>query len=916
MSAELAVQPLQVLSHAQDNAPSRGSSRSPMAGLATATSGDSTTASSGTRVSASELQETRSSSMSPSSSSSSSMNPNGSLPNVKPEARAGVASSGGPTATTSATLDPEPDEQILEALRSSKDRIYVLKLGEQMEALIKDRRARIDLTPATSYQRLLVHRCSAYYKLSPETDPITKNIIVYYRSDSRIPPRRICELVPAEESAQPTIQIMRRPRGRQHSQPGSTAGEDADTSDVDASEAGSIGSRNNAGASAAAKRYKTIEEREAAYNEARSRIFMDFEEKEKEKEKDMSASSSTFSLVSGSGSTSGGRGSSIGDLDDSASSAPTESEWSGPVTRDKKDGRRGGGSTTSSRSLRSSGPSYTSGSGSSRNSRATSPSFTYPTLYDPASAPPYDQTQFASHLPPPAGYVAQYGFPPYNPPPGQPYMGQYYYSPYSYPPPPPQNSEHMAHGGAEPMYPPSNPPQQPAYNAPYMWSASPPSGQPPVPPHHIQPQHSQPAVGPPHRDAHPPVHPMPPMQNIPQYPPYAPGPPMYTYGMPGYFPQSYPPGTPMGPPPPMTGHAFPPGPMPEPLTPNVGHPPGHDAQNLNRTSSRNSNGHGSANGKRGGPRSRGSWTYGPGIGGGGPFGTPSMTNGMSVNDAYGPRLSTNMRRTSAASSSSGSAGARTPADETSSTTSSSTTSSSSRRTFTSTSTSSKHPLPARPDWAVGLKPQHPRHHDARGNVNSRTMSPARMGQPHTPQPVLQPNDFPPLSSGPSTRQPVVGGAWTNASTSRVMMPGPSPQGANPQGSALVHYPNSNSQQNSPQIPASTGRLEEQDPAAFERPPPKHAELFNPRGGGAAGGSDPRAVADKLENYRAKANGEDAVAGLVEKFGAVELDEAGSALSGMAREGACHAPFVMAAPTVAGDAATGTGVVESTTTAPS
>jgi len=41
----------------------------------------------------------------------------------------------------------------------------------------------------------------------------------------------------------------------------------------------------------------TLEQREAAYNEARSRIFMDFEEKVKE---DMSASSSTFSLVSGS----------------------------------------------------------------------------------------------------------------------------------------------------------------------------------------------------------------------------------------------------------------------------------------------------------------------------------------------------------------------------------------------------------------------------------------------------------------------------------------------------------------------------------------------------------------------------------------------------------------------------------------
>ncbi|CDO73335.1 hypothetical protein BN946_scf185008.g98 [Trametes cinnabarina] len=792
------------------------------------------------------------------------------------ETPASLASSGGPNVVVSA-LDPEPDEQILEALRSSKDRIYVLKLGEQMEALIKDRRVRIDLTPATSYQRLLVHRCSAYYKLAPETDPITKNIIVYCRADSRIPSRRICELVPAEESAQPTIQIMRRPRGgRQHSQPGSTAGEDADTSDVDASEAGSIGSRGNA-SSAASKRFKTIEEREAAYNEARSRIFMDFEEKEKDKEKDMSASSSTFSLVSGSASTSGGRGSSIGDLDDSASSAPAESEWSGPVTRDKRDSRRGGGSTTSSRSLRSSGPSYTNGSGSSRNSRATSPSFTYPSLYEPAGVPPFGQTQYNSHLPPPVGYVPHYGYPPYTAPPGQPYMGQYFYPPYGYAAPPSQHSEPATPGGIEPIYSLPNAPQQPAYNGPYAWSNSPPSGQPSIPPHPIQHQHSQPVRTSAQVEMHPPAHPMPSMQSPPQYPQYPPPQPMYPYGIPGYYPpQSFQPGAPMGPPPSMPGHAFPSGPTPDAMNHGGGHVAPHEAHNLSRTSSRSSNGHGAAIGKRGAPRGRGPWSYSPGINAGShAYNPPGPMNGMGGNDAYGPRLNANMRRTSGTSSSSGSAGARTPADETSSTASSSTTSSSSRRTFTSTSTSSKHPLPARPDWAVGLKPQHSRHHDHHSNANSRTMSPARVGQS---QPVLQPNDFPPLSSGPSTRQPVVGGAWTNASLSRVMMPAP-PQGAAPQGTALVHYPNS--QQNSPQIPASTGRFEEPD-SSFERPPHKQCQGEpNASSRGMSPGVLP--VGNKLDNGRGKVNAEAAVTGLSEKLGSVGLGEGQSSVNGGASD---------------------------------
>ena len=120
------------------------------------------------------------------------------------------------------------------------------------------------------------------------------------------------------------------------------------------------------------------------------------------------------------------------------------------------------------------------------------------------------------------------------------------------------------------------------------------------------------------------------------------------------------------PPPPMPGQMYHPGPMLDSMGPNASHR--MEGHNISRTSSRNSNGHGSINSRRGGcPRARGSWTYGPGNG------TPGFNyningppNGMAQNEAYGPRLSTNMRRQSGTSSG-GSAGARTPADETSST---------------------------------------------------------------------------------------------------------------------------------------------------------------------------------------------------------------------------------------------------------
>jgi hypothetical protein len=50
------------------------------------------------------------------------------------------------TGSANASALPDVDPQIVEALKS-KDRIYVLKLGEQMESLINDRRFAFFLLP-------------------------------------------------------------------------------------------------------------------------------------------------------------------------------------------------------------------------------------------------------------------------------------------------------------------------------------------------------------------------------------------------------------------------------------------------------------------------------------------------------------------------------------------------------------------------------------------------------------------------------------------------------------------------------------------------------------------------------------------------------------------------------------------------
>ncbi|KAG6866588.1 hypothetical protein C0991_002076 [Blastosporella zonata] len=727
-------------------------------------------------------------------------------------------------------VDHDVDPQILEALRS-KDRLYVLKLGELMEGLINDRRARIDLAPATSYQRLLVHRCSAFYKLAPESDPNTKGIIVVPTLDSRVPARRLCDLVPPEATTAPAFKIMRRsqPDRRsnrtQSSNPGSVPGDDQDLSDPEPSESGSQGGRSNPTGRSNKSRL-TIEEREAAYNEARSRIFMGFEEKEKEK--DLSASSSSLSLVSGSASTSANGGSSVsGDLDESVGTPATESEFSAP-SREKKDFRYPGKNASASSSQRSLRSYPTS---SSRNSRAPSPSsFTYPNIYEPNQITYYDHSQ------PPPGYNPshQYVYPysPHGAPPNPYYSAYpYYQPPYPFQSPPQSASDPSTPSSADHYM--SPPPNGGAYPHQYAWQ----------PPH---PMHS-----PPHMQQPPPQAPPPPQQ----YPYMHPPPHSYTYPVPtAYYP------------------------VPPPI--DTQSPPAHSSYDVPRSLNGSSmgqqgnghgrngfpagNGHSHGGGNRGGNRhnslngagakgrgpppmnqGRAAWSYGPGVGQGGFVTSPA--------EIIGPRL--NNRRTSNNSGSS-TTSRSSNCDDVASTTSSSTTSSSSRRTYTST-TSSQHPLPARPDWAVGLKPQptlhatQPRHHD---HNNPRTMSPIspprnlnghghhhQHNHPHTnnsngtsaqqqPVPLQSPTEFPPLSSTPEKRVPVVSGAWGNTSSTRnirVLSPGQNAP------SALVHHPSngaiSNSASATAQALAPGADAAEESDRAFERPPPKSsAELFNPK----------------------------------------------------------------------------------------
>lgn len=728
------------------------------------------------------------------------------------------SASPGPPSTPS-----DVDPQILEALKG-KDRIYVLKLGELMESLINDQRDRISLSPSTSYQRLLVHRCSAYYKLAPENDPVSRSIIVCSTADSRVPPKRLSELVQLESISLPAFKIMRRaqnerkPFKSQYSQTGSNAGDDADLSDIEPSETGSLGGRSNT-TGGSGKKWMTMEEREAAYNEARSRIFMDFEEKEKEKERDMSASSSSVSLASGSASTSGIGSSITGDLDDRIHSPVTEGEFLVPQNRDKRGPRH---NTSLPRSLRSSAPPF---SCNSRNFRPSSPPFSYAPIYDPSQNQICD---FSQH-PPLAGYPhPQYFYP--CPPPGtiNPfYPGYPYYPPYN-PYLTPQPHSHSQQSASDPSTPSngdsyvSQPPGP--FHHPYGW---------PHPPIQPPPQmHHHPPVASASHD-HNRVGMSPPLTHNPQYPPYippAPAPNVYGYPMPcssQFEPQMEPPASHM-----LLHDAA------NALNGNVmGNQVNTPMMNVISiqkppTNARTSNNFRHANGPNSNGKgcsvpsitdqNRSAWSYGPGATAG-----PLSSTSSGVTDTVGPRLSSRKQpgngSTSTASNRS--------SDEVSSTASSSTTSSSSRQTYTSAA-SSQHPLPPRPDWAVNLKPQTGphlkpgRHHEHLFSHRVNQASPSISLNGNSSICTLQTSqqtglaplaDFPPLTATAEQRFPVAVGAWGKTSTNHLI------RSAGPAHSS----PNAPTQHSNHKNGINPEFRVDPD-CVYEGQFPKSAEFFNPK----------------------------------------------------------------------------------------
>jgi len=82
---------------------------------------------------------------------------------------------------------PAPDSKLLEALNSPKDRLWVLKLEQDLIDFMKDPSRRdLDLPQSNSFYRMLAHRLADYYLVNHVVDDSGMAVRLYKTMHSRM----------------------------------------------------------------------------------------------------------------------------------------------------------------------------------------------------------------------------------------------------------------------------------------------------------------------------------------------------------------------------------------------------------------------------------------------------------------------------------------------------------------------------------------------------------------------------------------------------------------------------------------------------------------------------------------------------------------------------------------------------------
>ncbi|KAH8697022.1 putative R3H domain protein [Talaromyces proteolyticus] len=189
----------------------------------------------------------------------------------------------------------EPDEKLLEAMSSPKDRLLLLQLEEKIRNFIQDSKEQsLELPPSNAFGRLLAHKLGDYYHLTHFVDNNATSVRLHRTPFCRLPTPlsflRPVNPIHTPSPNAPAMKIMRRnDQGAERPSAGGSTAASSSVPSKTASESGgdSFNDDDHTGSSVGATPVKdrsamTREERAAKYQEVRERIFRDFPESQAE----------------------------------------------------------------------------------------------------------------------------------------------------------------------------------------------------------------------------------------------------------------------------------------------------------------------------------------------------------------------------------------------------------------------------------------------------------------------------------------------------------------------------------------------------------------------------------------------------------------------------------------------------------
>ncbi|KAI2639995.1 hypothetical protein GGS21DRAFT_390703 [Xylaria nigripes] len=163
-----------------------------------------------------------------------------------------------------------PDEKLLEAMKSHKDRLFLLRLEQDVINFVQSsKEPYMDLPPNNSFCRMLTHKLADYYHMTHSFEAVQGAVRIYRTPFCRVPPSlaSIVETSADDNPKTPPPVVLPKKIMRRGEDDGS--GQVSTNASKAASEVGSDGKDKTT----VAKEKMTREEREEAYKIARERIF-------------------------------------------------------------------------------------------------------------------------------------------------------------------------------------------------------------------------------------------------------------------------------------------------------------------------------------------------------------------------------------------------------------------------------------------------------------------------------------------------------------------------------------------------------------------------------------------------------------------------------------------------------------------